>query len=117
MSHPVDTATRTGFINGLRELADYLAANPGVPVSPHGDCLTVSVNFTEEGGAFQVREAARALAVPVRDETAIGGHYYAVKTFGPLEYRVVSIPAQCMARHLAWSSYSGAVNPDETPAL
>ena len=58
MSDPADTATRAGFITGLRELADYLAANPGVPVPPHGDCLTVSVNFTEEGGAFQVREAA-----------------------------------------------------------
>lgn len=111
MNQPADTAARAEFITGLRELADYLARNPEVPVPPYGNCLLVNVNSTEEGGAFQVREAARALGTPVRDETATGGHYYTQKPFGPLEYRVVSIPDSCMARHLALSTYRGVVDP------
>jgi hypothetical protein len=112
MYRPADPQTRSGYITGLRELADYLAANPAVPVALHGDLLVVSVNSTEEGGCFQVRQAARLLGVTVTDETAGGGHYYAEKAFGPIGYRVVSIPGSCMARHHALWSYDGSVQPD-----
>jgi hypothetical protein len=74
------------------------------------------MNSTEEGGAVQVRHAARALGAPVTDETSHGGHCYTQKSFGPLLYRIVSIPDTCMARHQALWSYAGSVDPEPTRA-
>jgi hypothetical protein len=113
MSGSTDPATRDQFITGLRDLADYLAANPTLPVPAYGDQITVNVNSTEDGGCFQVRQAARLLAAAVTDQTRGGGHFYTEKSFGPLTYRVVAIPDTCMARHRALWSYAGSVNPAE----
>jgi hypothetical protein len=71
------------------------------------------MNSPEEGGSFQVRQAAQLLGVAVTDDTRHGGHYYADRSFGPLLYRVVSIPDTCMARHNALWSYAGAVSPED----
>jgi hypothetical protein len=113
MYSSADPDTRRQFIAGLRALADYLAANPAVPVPPHGEEITVHVNSTEEGGRIQVRRAARLLGVAVTDNTRCDGHFYAEKSFGPLAFRVLSIPDTCMARHHALWSYAGSVLPDD----
>jgi hypothetical protein len=112
MSRSADPQARLEFIAGLRALADYLAVNPAVPVPPHGDLITVPLDSIEEGGAFQVRQAARALGATVVDETSYGGHFYTERSFGLLGYRIVSIPDTCLARHQALWSYAGSVDPD-----
>src|SRR5262249_21210646 len=98
-------------IAGLHSLADFLAANPAIPIPAHGDVITVPLDSVEEGGAFQVRQAARALGATAVDETSYGGHFYTERSFGPLSYRIVSIPDICMARHQALWSYAGSVDP------
>jgi len=115
MSGSTDPATRAQFIAGLRDLADYLAANPAIPIPAYGDQITVNVNSTEDGGCFQVRQAARLLAAAVTDQTRGGGHFYTERSFGPLTYHVVAIPDSCMARHQALWSYAGSVDPGDQP--
>src|SRR5215470_9382133 len=112
MSHTTDPQARDQFIAGLRNLADYLAANPAIPVPLHGDQILVHVNSPEEGGCYQVRQAARSLGTTVTDETRGGGHFYTERSFGPLAFRVVSIPEVCIARHEAVWSYTGSVIPN-----
>ena len=113
MSGSTDPATRAQLIAGLRDLADYLAANPTIPIPRYGDQITVNVNSTEDGGCVQVRQAARLLAAAVTDQTRGGGHFYTERSFGPLTYRVVAIPDTCMARHQALWSYAGSVDPTD----
>ena len=111
-----DTDQRAAFIAGLHALADYLATNPAIPVPPYGEEITFHVDAAEDGGCHQVRQLARLLGARVTDETAHDGHCYATRSFGPLSYRVVSIPNSRMARHRALWSYDGCVTPATPPA-
>ena len=115
MNNPTNLTARQQFIDGLRELADYLAAHPTIPVPRHGSEINLHLDSTDEGGRLQVRKIARKLGATVIDETSDGGHYYAQKDFGPITYRALSIPQSCMAQHYALHSYEGSVIPD-TPA-
>jgi hypothetical protein len=108
-------AGRLEFIAGLHALADYLAAHPGIPVPPHGADILLHVDAAEDGGCLQVRQIARQLQASVTDETPHDGHCYATRSFGPLAYRVISIPHSRMARHQALWSYDGCIDP-ATPA-
>ena len=112
MYRPADPATRREFITGLRDLADYLAAHPGLPVPVYGRQIIVPLNPYDEGGSFQVRKYARLLGVPVTDEAATGGNCYAEKPFGSVIYKLVAIPDDSMARYHALTSYDGCVDPE-----
>jgi hypothetical protein len=103
---------RAGFIAALRQLADYLAEHPAVPVPEHGADITLHANSTEDGGRDQVTHIARLLGATITDDTATGGHYRATREFGLISYEAVSIPTSCMDRHHAFSSYRGCVTPD-----
>jgi len=116
MSTSAGPTVRAEFIAGLRALADYLATHPQIPVPPYGEDMTFHVDAAEDGGCEQVRQIARHLGATVVDETAHDGHCYAVRSFGPLSYRVVSIPNSRMARHQALWSYNGCVTPATPPA-
>jgi hypothetical protein len=108
----IGTDPRWAFITGLRDLADYLAAHPAVPIPEHGADIIVHAPSTDDGGCAQVDRIARQLGVPVENELAYSGHYRAARSFGPVGYRIVAISDAAMARHYAYSSYSGAVTPD-----
>jgi hypothetical protein len=110
--HTIDPAARQAFIVGLRELASYLAANPDVPVPSYGTSIDVHVAETENGGREKVNEVAALLGTRVDDETADDGHYTTTRDFGPVAYRIVSIPQTYQARYEAYSSYWGCVTPD-----
>jgi hypothetical protein len=111
MSLTTDT-TRQAFITGLRDLADYLASHPAVPVPAHGTEILLSVNSTDDGGCAQVDRFARHLGVPVENDLAYSGHYRAARSFGPVGYRMTAISDHAMARHHAHESYYGYVIPD-----
>jgi hypothetical protein len=88
----IKTGDREAFIAGLRELADFLAANPDVlvPRNP-GFALIVHAADTaaREAGA---NLAATPLGAVVDD---IGeGYYDARRTFGPIAYSVIAIPPE-----------------------
>ncbi len=103
---------RWAFIAGLRDLADYLAAHPAVPVPEHGTEIIVHAASTDDGGCAQVDRFARQLGVPVENELAYCGHYRAARSFGPVGYRMTAISDHAMARHHAHHSYRGCVTPD-----
>jgi hypothetical protein len=85
-----DSAERAAFISGLRELARYLESNPEVPAPGYSSVFF----FPPDDDWAQMCAAIDAVAAPlgVPAGCTSGGHYIAVRAFGPVEYRAVAIP-------------------------
>lgn len=115
MYYSTDPTARAGFIAALRQLADYLAVHPDVPVPTGRTRLYLHADPTEDGGREQVNHLAGLLDTAITDETASGGHYTAVRAFGPIDYEAGSIPASVKAWHKAQDSYRGCIRPDTAP--
>lgn len=90
--YTTDPGARGRFIRALRELAGYLDRNPAVPVPTTGETVTVHASAADDGGRAQVDHIATLLDASIRDETAHGGPYWAVRQFGPIGYEVAAIP-------------------------
>jgi len=112
MSFTTDPATRQAFITGLRDLASYLDQHPAVPVPKYGTQIDLCAVSTDDGGCAQVAQFARQLGIAPPRSISHSGHYEAARAFGPVGYRMVAISDDAMARHYAYSSYSGCVTPD-----
>jgi len=112
MSFTTDPGTRQALISGLRELAEFLDSHPAVPVPRYGTEIYLSAASTDDGGCAQVAQFARQLGIPVPEGISYSGHYEAVRSFGPVGYRMLAISTAAMAQHYAWASYSGSVTPD-----
>lgn len=60
---PADLLARTQIISGLRQLADYLQAHPGVPVNEYGwDLHAFATTDSDPAGRADVDEIASASA-------------------------------------------------------
>jgi hypothetical protein len=84
---------RAALIDGLRALADYLEANPGVPVPSSTEIFT----FPLDGECARMRAEIDAIAEMIgRKAYATAGrqHYLVTRSFGPVEYRAVAICKQ-----------------------
>jgi hypothetical protein len=103
---------RADFIAGLRALADYLNANPTVPVPEFSTDVLVHARGTDTEQCAEVDRVAGLLGASVEDRTARGGHYTAARSFGPVEYRCVAIPAAVMAVHEARQAYARSIIRD-----
>jgi hypothetical protein len=115
MSPATGPGHRQAFITGLRDLAQYLASHPAVPVPRHGTEILLSASSTDDGGCAQVDRFARQLGVTPHDDLAHSGHYGAVRSFGPVGYRMTAISDHAMARYHAADTYYGCVTPDPMP--
>ena len=113
--YSTDPGARGRFIRSLRDLADFLDRNRAIPVPKHGATILLHAAMTEDGGRAEVDRIARLMDTAVNDETARGGHYWAVRNFGPLGYEVVAITAAYQAAFDADSSYRGCVTPGPGP--
>ena len=113
-----DSAERAEFVAGLHALADYLAANPGIPIPYGRHYLQVHAAGSDEQQRAQADLVSRMLGQPVNDRTSNGGHYEVTRSFGPVSYEFTAIPAARMAEHHALMSYRDSVAPDtvEKPA-
>jgi len=81
---------RAALIDGFRALADYLEANPGLPVGRDADVYT----FPPDGNCAAERAEIDGIAEMLGcqpHETAGRRHYRASRSFGPVEYRAVAI--------------------------
>ncbi|GAA1565428.1 hypothetical protein GCM10009678_55590 [Actinomadura kijaniata] len=110
-----DLLARHRTIAGLRALADFLEANPNVPVNRHGVRYYVHSDRDRPdacGRAFVDRVAA-LLDVPVRDDTDQGGHYVATRDFGDVLFEVVHIPQRARTLHDAQWSYADNITLDD----
>ena len=106
-----DPDTRKAYISALRELADYLTANPAVPVPSWGSA-SVRTDRPADGGCGQVDHIAALLGVPVEDSLTGTGYYQAKRDFGPIEYVAWTVTDATIARNQAATSYWGCVTPD-----
>jgi hypothetical protein len=105
-------ANRPDFIAGLHALADFIDANPAVPIPPFRAEILIHVSGTDDEQRAEVDRLAELLGTPVNDETGDRGHYTAMRPFGPVEYRCVAIPAAVRAAFNAGMSYADSVVPD-----
>lgn len=113
-----DTRERAELVDGLRSLADYLAANPSVPV-PYGWRVAVYAQGTDSEQFSQVDLVAEIVGEPAVDRRAATGHHHVQRSFGPVSYEFVAIADWRMAQHRAGMSYADSVVPDrpaEPPA-
>jgi hypothetical protein len=115
MSFTTDPGAKGRFIRSLRELADYLDRNAAIPVPVCGTTVILHASSAEDGGRAQVDRIATLMDTDVTDDTAHGGHYRAVRTFGPIGYEIVAIPGSVMAAHHALMSYRDCVTPGSLP--
>lgn len=106
---------RAGFVADLRSLADYLAANPEVPVPRYGWTIFVHATGTDEEEFAQVDAVSEILGEKPTDRRETSGGYAVVRSFGSVEYQFDAHTSDSMARHRAFMSYADSVEP-ETPA-
>lgn len=110
---PGDLFARHQIITGLRALADFLEANPAVPVNEYGATFHVPIRAGDDASAAAlVDDTAALLGVNAEHDTARGGHYIATRTFGRIAYTVFHIPEQQRAASLARDSYRDNITLD-----
>jgi hypothetical protein len=105
-----DPEHRSEYVNGLRQLADYLDAHPRVPVPVYGTDILVIARSAEDGGITEILDMSIELAAPFAERDGI---YRTVRKFGPVAYTGVSHTSAAMADYYAQTSYEGCVITDE----
>jgi hypothetical protein len=85
-----DPTERAALIGGFRALADYLESNPEVPAPSYSAVYTFPPD--SDWPAMRAEISAIATRLDVVAYKTISGHYVAVRSFGPIEYRAVAIP-------------------------
>ena len=92
MIYQANSEERGRLIAGLRELADFLAQNPDVPVPRHTDVLVFPARGSDVEMFAEIDVIARQIGATASDADSPAGHYSAVRDFGPVHYRAVAIP-------------------------
>lgn len=113
MTHTTDPARRDAYIAGLRQLASYLDANPGVPVPRYGTKILLIASQAEDGGIREIFDISVRLAAPFVDATADTGSYRTSRAFGPVTYEAVASTEASMTRYYAERSHDGCITVSE----
>jgi hypothetical protein len=92
MIYQANSEERERLIAGLRELADFLAQNPDVPVPRHTDVLVFPDRGSNEEMFAEIDVIAQQISAAASDADSPAGHYSAGRDFGPVHYRAVAIP-------------------------
>ena len=87
-----DPTERAELIGGFRALADFLESNPEVPTPSYSPVHTFPPDGDWTAMRAEIGSIAARLGVIARETP--GGHYVAVRSFGPVEYRAVAIPSR-----------------------
>lgn len=85
-------AERAALISGLRALADYLDSNPEVPSPIYAQIYAFPPDGEWAGMRAEIVAVAARLGVTAY--RSYGGHVFAARAFGPVEYRAVAIPTR-----------------------
>jgi hypothetical protein len=106
---------RAALVAGLRALADFLEANPAVPVP--ASCHREDITFFPAGDTDDERRAAVdliacALGAPAADPGG-HGHYGAERAFGPVVYKALMISTAARTRADARDSYADVIRLDD----
>ncbi|MGW3145652.1 hypothetical protein ACWDG1_13420 [Streptomyces sp. NPDC001177] len=91
-NYVIRSGDRAAFIAGLRELIDFLAANPAVLV-PRSASVAVVVDASDSDARRNgVESVAVPLGLPAQDFGR--GYFSARRGFGPISYGVIGIPPE-----------------------
>jgi hypothetical protein len=80
---------RSQLIAGLRALAEFLEADPGVPAPVSTDVLVFPTFSTNAERRAEIDIIASRIGT--RTLEYVPGHYTVSRYFGPVEYRAVAI--------------------------
>ncbi|GAA2690265.1 ferredoxin reductase domain-containing protein [Nonomuraea recticatena] len=103
---------RTALITGLRDLATFLEANPGLPVPRNTTIHYFPRQPSDVDLCAEIDQIAAQLGSTVHVDEGPHGHYRTSLHFGPVEYRAVAILSAARARYAAHDSYHGCVQPE-----
>ena len=92
MSCYANSEERPRLISGLRDLAEFLDKNPGVPAPPRTDVLVFPPVGSDAEMFAEIDAIAERIGVTASDADSPTGHYSAVRGFGRVQYRAVAIP-------------------------
>jgi hypothetical protein len=81
-------ADRARFINGLRDLANFLAAHFGYPVPGRTEIIVFPDGKDYAERCARVDRLALILGTTTTNSL---GHYSTERAFGPIAYRVVAV--------------------------
>ncbi|MBG7699938.1 hypothetical protein HCJ76_18065 [Streptomyces sp. MC1] len=91
-NHVIRSGDRIAFLAGLRELVDFLTANPAVVVPRHASVIVLVDAADPAARRAGVESVAAPLGVPTED---IGrGYFDARRDFGPVSFGVVGVPPE-----------------------
>ena len=99
---------RKAFVDGLRELANFLVLNSSLPVPLHGSVTLNVIAETDANRRSAVNRIARLLKADLDEDE---GAFRTVRRFGPVEYRCW---ASTLAGDAAWkarTSYDDSIQP------
>ena len=85
------------MVAGLRALADFLEANPAVPIPRHGHDFLVTTSGSDEQKRSQVKFASLAIGENATDDTQ-SGHYWTERRFGSVRYRIAAVSDAALQR-------------------
>ena len=88
MIYQGDSAQRTAYIRALRNLADWLEANPGIPVPSTRTDIQLSTHGTDEQCRQDLQDVAAAFGTEPFDPYDKGMHLQVAKQFGSIRYYV-----------------------------
>ena len=91
MNYYSNDEKRVRLIAGLRDLADFLDQNPGVPVPWGTDVLVFPAEASDAEMFAEIDTIAEMIGSTAATRSP-RGHYSAVRDFGPVQYRAVAIP-------------------------
>jgi hypothetical protein len=110
MSMTTDPAVREAFIAGLRDLADFLAANPALAVSVQlPQQIRIVPYGSDEECERAIDEFAAAAGAEITDDRAGTGRYSAARAFGAVVYEALTYTAASLAASEARRSYADNV--------
>ena len=98
MNYYANDEQRIRLIAGLRDLADFLDQNPEVP-APRGTDLLVFPPEASDAEMFaEIDTIAGLIGSTASGDGSPNGHYSAIRSFGPVQYRAVAIPHRARKR-------------------
>lgn len=105
------SAHRRAAIKGLRQLADALVENPGLPVPRVIDITYYPRRKTDAANRREIDRVAEILGVRPRTDRD-GEHYRAVRRFSCVTYRAVTVTAKAKARWKAMVRHRDNPHPN-----
>src|SRR5258708_29001227 len=105
MAH-ANASERSQLLAGLRALADFLERSSEVPAPRWADVMVFPSISTDDEMRSEIGQIAALIGTEISDQTAGHGHYEAVRSFGPVQYRAVAILKHARERADARDSYA-----------